>query len=498
MTSSHQHFLPVKNAFLLLALLLRMTCFAQTTEFEQFPNGLIYSDAAVSRLKYIADSLNLKFKVCDLNKNFYSKLQGRAHFVEIQQGDLQSAVSDMESGMPFEAFIQKHACSKMGKDLLVLRWGKNTYGGKDGIVFQSLILGNPYSYSLMVPENTVAGRKLNVGVWLYEFHEKTEYAGPYIEAFYVVEPFEQQVFPQPYARMIQYVDCVVDTSAQIFSSSARASDGFDLQETGPRMKEFFSYVNDATEKPSDKMLNKKKFWKKYSEWYAQRIERIDNTIAKEEKFQTLLKEALAEALANKRSSEEFEEYVERYHSKTAALELKRNRKVSGTCSFDDSPRIHSLHIAKLAAETTNWDIFLRAHLNIMNDRFDRMSDGSYAWGRRGTYVRELEILDIDVPNLLFGISLTADNTANGHYYGAIRRLGRTLAESSRASDMETRMLEMIADNSLDPYNRIMMYYLFLNYNECQENKEKQAESREKLKLAVATLPEYLSARITKF
>jgi len=44
--------------------------------------------------------------------------------------------------------------------------------------------------------------------------------------------------------------------------------------------------------------------------------------------------------------------------------------------MDESPRTHARAIALLAAETNNWDILLRAHIDIMNDRFERRSDGS--------------------------------------------------------------------------------------------------------------------------
>ena len=83
----------------------------------------------------------------------------------------------------------------------------------------------------------------------------------------------------------------------------------------------------------------------------------------------------------------------------------RETRVVGSCSMDSSPREHAINIAMLSAETTDWSVFLRAHLDIMNDRFDRVSDGSYAWKDRNTYIKELEQLDINVSDLIFGKSL---------------------------------------------------------------------------------------------
>ena len=58
------------------------------------------------------------------------------------------------------------------------------------------------------------------------------------------------------------------------------------------------------------------------------------------------------------------------------------------------------------------------------------------------------------------------------------------------------MFQMISDNKLDDYNRILIYYLFLNYNNNLDSKEKQAENKDKLMVAVSALPEYLATKIT--
>lgn len=210
-------------------------------------------------------------------------------------------------------------------------------------------------------------------------------------------------------------------------------------------------------------------------------------------FTTLFNEALEEALATGGSSDEF---AERYHSKKTALQLKRGRIVVGGCSQDNRPRLHALNIAMLSVATVNWEIFLRSHLDIMNDRFQRVSDGSYAWAARKTYIRELEVLDIDILNLLLGISLRIENPSINHYYGSIRRISRALAETSQKEIIEAKMLQMISGEGLDDFNRVLIYYLFLNYNYCLEDKGKQAANQSKLAEAVNTLPAYLAAKIT--
>jgi hypothetical protein len=181
------------------------------------------------------------------------------------------------------------------------------------------------------------------------------------------------------------------------------------------------------------------------------------------------------------SNDTFEEYVARYVSAAEALELKRNRRVIGGCSMDNSPRIHAQNIAILSAETTKWEIFLRSHFDIMNDRFDRVSDGSWAYKDRQTYIRELEVLDINVPDLILGISLRVENPVENHYFGSIRRIGRALSETSANDLVETRMLDMIADYELDDFNRVLMYFLFDNYNYNLKDEIRKTANLEKLK-----------------
>ncbi|WP_298425062.1 hypothetical protein [uncultured Kordia sp.] len=182
--------------------------------------------------------------------------------------------------------------------------------------------------------------------------------------------------------------------------------------------------------------------------------------------------------------------------KSTLLAKMRNTKVMGSCSMDSSPREHAVNIAVLAAETVHWEVFLRAHLDIMNDRFDRVSDGSYAQARRKTYIRELEELNINVSDLIFGISFRIENPAENHYYASISRTGRALAETKNREHIERSMLAMIKDTQLDDFNRVIIYFLYKNYIYYLEDKEIKKQNIEQLKSAVAMLPKYINTKIT--
>jgi hypothetical protein len=302
--------------------------------------------------------------------------------------------------------------------------------------------------------------------------------------------------------MIQYSDCLVDTTAEIFFEEARRK-VLDI-ENGDSMKvqKFIEYVHEITAMPRyGKAFNEKDYsiyLQEYKLWESLRMSRIDSVRRTNGRFDKLLTEAISAGMhgwPREEYYDEFEEYVEVYYSKKMALEMKRKRMVMGTCSQDSGPRIHALNIARLSAETTNWEVFLRAHLNIMNDRFARVSDGSYAQAGRQTYIRELEVLDINVLDLLLGISLRIENPSQNHYFGDIARLGRALSETNKPRETEARMLEIISDDELDDYNRMVIYYLFLNYNNSLQDEGRKLTNNKLLKSAVGKLPVYLSSRL---
>ncbi len=181
--------------------------------------------------------------------------------------------------------------------------------------------------------------------------------------------------------------------------------------------------------------------------------------------------------------------------KAKLLDEMRSTRVIGGCSQDSRPREHAIHIALLSAETYNWEVFLKSHLDIMNDRFERMSDGSYAWGQRKTYIKELEELNINVTDLILGISFRIENPASNHYFGSIGRVGRALSETKNRNEIEQAMLSIVSDNELDIYNRLLFYFLFRNYNHYIQDETVKKVNNDKLAIATKTLPNFISEKL---
>lgn len=519
----------MKKLLIFLSLLAGAGCWGQ--EFTVHQNGLIYSDHSVGKLKHIVDSLNLKFKVCEWNKKYHSVPQAKAHYINLQGKLSGQAKTDLENHITYADFAKKYPKAAYEENLVLSQSLYVDYDGKDKMSISNVGFGDRGHEFYLEPKALSLHLK---GKWHFEYQEQTSWSEESLEAFYFLEDFKTQPLPESYSKWIQYSDCLIDTTATVFHKNAVDSGVRYYNGPTNKISLFNNYVETVLNQPKfnddnfdiltgmdtinfEKPWKKKKLSKKQmaarevkqkqvdaefekyhtdmQHWHEVRDARMDSLKVNDPNFILLFNGALAEAKETGFSDDTFEQYVARYASPSEALEMKRNRHVIGGCSMDQSPRIHAFNIALLSAETIKWEIFLRAHLDIMNDRFDRVSDGSWANQGRETYIKELEILDINLPDLVFGIALQIGNPAQNHYFGSIGRMGRALAETNQPQVFETRMLDMIADTQLDDFNRILMYFLFRNYNSNIKDEQLQVANADKLKLAVAQMPDYIASKI---
>ncbi len=482
----------MKKLALYFALCLSVgTLQAQSGEFTVYENGLIYSDTTMRQLEYIVDSLNLKFMKCELDKTYLAKKQARAHFVHLEKGDLKEAKKDMKNGMSFGDFKRKYPAMESDRYVLVVRYSYLDYDDKEVIEFSTVVA----DYSIN-PDNQGDLIDLKKGAWVFEHSKKTNYSKERVTAFFLITDLEAAPLAEPYARMVQYSNCLVDTTTAVFKEDAEYS-GVRFDNNQPsKVKAFWDYVDRETKKP-ELDCDETDSWEKFRQWDSLKFALIEEDLSKRKEFIVLLNAAVDEALEKGGSDDHFEILVGRYYSKEAELELKRSRIVVGGCSMDWSPRYHAIDIAKLSAETVKWEVFLRAHLDVMNDNFQRVSDGSWAWAGRKTYIKELEELEINVHDLLLGISLRIENPSKNHYYGSISRVGRALSETKDQLEIKEAMLAMIKDDELDDHNRALMVGLYLNYNSNLEDEAVKKQNDEALALAMEELPEYIEERIKK-
>lgn len=406
----------MKKILLLPALLLALCSLAQNSEFKTHKNGLIYNTETMIKLESIVDSLNLKYKSCELDRTFRATGQTVATRIQVDGSLSEAAKKDMDNQMPLEAFLKKYPEAEVEQEVLVIKSQYTNYRDEHLIEFQQVKLERGYHLEIDVIDQPAVYHEDMQGKWLYDYREESGYSDESIRAFYFPQNFQSRPLPDRYAYQIGYADCLIDTTTKKMLDT-NEEDTYGLPEG----------------------------------WMEQPQEQNEDL-----------------------------------------LQRMRGTRVVGFCSMDSRPRTHAINIALLSAHTTNWAVFLRAHLDIMNDRFERTSDGSYAWAERKTYIKELEELDINVNDLIAGITLRMENPVTNHYYGSIGRLGRALSETTDQEAVEALILSMVKDPELDDYNRVLAYFLFDNYDYYRNpSKEGEHSINPRLAEAVQTLPAYL-------
>lgn len=468
---------------------------ASAQEFRIYDNGLIYSDTTMQKLQIVVDSLNLKYRSCEPYKEYYTVKQAIGYYVELDSGlNIAEAAENVGYDIDYDYFLRRYPKASV-KKVLVVKAMTNGYKGTPMMDYEIVSAENISGGGISVKDTSLYSQSQVKG-WVYRYSERSNYSPESLTAFYFPDGFTQQKIPFQYARMIQYADCMIDTSAQLFDDSAVVTGGlfFDLEEktgAGKATEAFFEYVHQQTNYPNEEKAKKegKDFWDLRREWAQKtRWEIIDRKLAHSDTFRALLENAINEVLANGGNVPGLEPYAERYYSLDAALDLMRTRIVAGSCSEDEAPREHVRDIAILSARASRWDVFVRAHLDIMNDRFYRTTDGFYAWGDRQTYIKELEELGIDVPGMLLGTNFRMENPSGNHYFGRPGRLGRALTESNDITGVEQQMAAIIEDKDLDLYNRVAFYFLYANYISYIDDKEQRDKRFEGFRKATLSLP----------
>jgi hypothetical protein len=471
---------------------------ARAQEFATYEKDLIYDPVTMENLSRIVDSLNLKFKSCDIPHPYYGFPQGTITVFKVEERGKEERQA-IRDGISPEEFHKRFPRVERKKDVRVMRYVAKDYDNKMAVHYIDFPVRDKARFHVQLankPEN------VKTSGWIIDDTDRG------FVAFYI-NSLEAKEIPKEYARLIQYVDCMVDPNAQIYFSKANdAVRNFVQIEGNKKAQQFIMFAHEFISAPAEPEFNydsklsdaeeKKqmeqwtKYVREYRNWDSLRILDLDRRMDHSQDKLVLLREACADALKSGVSNDEFEMYVSRYYSREKALELKRNRRVIGGCSMDLSPRTHAMNICVLAAQTATWDIFLRSHLDIMNDRFSRVSDGSYAWAGRQTYLRELEALEINASDLLIGTCLRTDNVADNHYFGDVSRIGRALSETSEPQKVERQLITMITDTNLDIFNRLLVGYVYSHYTHNLKDETLKEENKKKLLAAVASLPRELA------
>src|SRR5688572_23686207 len=217
--------------------------YAQETEFPKNKDGLIYSEQTMAKLKTIVDSLNLKFRTCELNKNYRGKSQALAHYISMEKRNLKEAAKDLENQITFADFLKKYPKAKIEKDQFVVKYNYEE-DDKPVVAFSSISIGNSEGHSLRFNKDLEKVNQPLKGKWIFEYEPKES-----LQAFYVEEDFQAKPLPVAYARQVQYSNCMVDTSTALFSESAFRSGRRSYSRESEKVNAFLEYLHKVTNQP---------------------------------------------------------------------------------------------------------------------------------------------------------------------------------------------------------------------------------------------------------
>lgn len=467
-----------------LFLLLPITGCAQQQEEERSPEldlygGLIYSNDDMRHLKKTADSLNLSFLQCVANPVYHSLPQTQAEFISFrikkEKADLVEA--RFKQNITLQQIRAEFPEIKVRDSVHVIISYTTIYDkyvkGYRTVLYSGYANGFSHTDLIQPPAD---------GKWVYSRDDGDENCS--MSAWYLDKPFTSVKLPEEYAKMIQYVDCMIDTSTMLMLDKGNPEEQ-EVQENKP-FDTLRNLVFQKKNKDADSV---------YGYLDDEDVKYIREEYKKNDRIKQLLNNAIKEAVEEGNGNEVLELAATGICSLDTILLMKRSRVVFGNCSMDDSPRRHARDIAVLASQTHQWPVFIRAHLNIMNDYFGRMSDASYAEAGRKTYLRELEQLDIPAQRLLLGTIFRAKELSSSHYFGDLNRIGRAFTESKYTVAFEKQVKSMMRDKNLDPFNQCLFFMLYASYCYRQPEESTTNAKINELKSESAAYPEYIRRAI---
>ncbi len=195
---------------------------AQSGEFTVYSNGLIYDNNTMGQLTHIVDSLNLKFKRCDLTKQYYAKSQAIGRYITMDTGNMKAAYEDIKNNISFEDFNMKYKEADDKNEILIVKFRyQDSYSKKWKVVFSGEAMYELINPEIYVHDDPSIYDRSMKGKWLAKYYDSSNYSKESLCAFYFTTEFRAEPVPDKYARMILYSDCLVDTTVDIFKANAQ-------------------------------------------------------------------------------------------------------------------------------------------------------------------------------------------------------------------------------------------------------------------------------------
>jgi hypothetical protein len=397
-------------------------------------------------------------------RQYWSLPQTVGHYFELKTSDPSPLIQFLETNPSFEKLMEEFPNLQIDRNLLIIENSYINYKNKEITELKNLEIKNSRNHLLSNEYNAV--RILGN----YHLAVRNDYrtkSPEKVYGFFLANPLKKQLIPEKYADWLRYGETLVDVSVPVFFEKDSGNEQFMIKERSiiDSLVSYFEITSAKPQYPDDK-ANLEQFYQASSLWQDRVSLLADSLFLHDSAFRNLLEESLNYAEKEKVSNGYLENFTAQFISKERALNLMRQNQQVGSCSFDTGPENQLRRIAGLAAETHQWNIFIQAFLNIMNDRASRVANSNIASASRKTYAEELTKLDLDLFRLLLGINFRIlVEEGDQHYSGSGDKIAQAFASLPEEYQVrfENELSSILSDSTLDDFNSLHFYNTFLNY-----------------------------------
>jgi|GEM_PF-4164565 len=447
----------------------------------------------------ILDSLNAKIALLEgkykkstpqIIKSFP---QTTASYFELIIQNPKTFIIALEKAKNFEELAEAFPNLIIDKDLLIIKSIYRDYNKALKIDINSFGIGNSGDHRITLKySDSLNNDDLRYFYTSYTYEGKTTISG-----FYLQTKFKVNEIPTKYADFVNYNDILIEPEKPIFLPKPK-SQLEQLKLKKNILDSLNNYFDHQTNKPKYVYGSDENLWRQNMEkWERQSQKFADSLYLKDAKFKKLLNSALSYAEKNSVSNEGLEKLAIQIFPKQRSLNLLRQQQMIGTCSFDDRPLDQLKNIALLAAETSNWSLYIKATLNVLNDHVSRVANSSMAAENRKTYVEDLARLNVNINNLLIGSNLRIADTNKTHYFSDGLKVAQAYAnlDKQKQKEFEQAVEDIIKAPNFDSFNKLHFYNTLLNYKYFIKDSLRVAELNHKIKKLIPFLPEEIKSRI---
>ncbi|SFT76081.1 hypothetical protein SAMN04489724_2072 [Algoriphagus locisalis] len=426
--------------------------------------------------------------------DYFSLPQTTSDYFEIKTSDLDGFSEVFKKANSIEELMAAYPQLIVDRSLLIIKSQYIDYKDNEVIAIKTFEIKNNRNHEIVIPYSDSLEKQLK----FFEFYKSYKSDLYTISGFFLEDYFQSYKIPEKYADWLFYGDVLIQPEEKIFIVENKSMPDFTTTEE-TIIDSLVSYFDLKSGKPFyPKDPNNLNHYRDSLEmWRTKRKSDLSKIYEEDATFKILLDSALTFAEKSQVTNGDLEDFTAHLLSKERALNLMRLNQQVGSCSFDNGPLEQQKRIARLAAETHDWSIFIKAFLNVMNDQVSRVADNSIASEARSTYVQELKKLDLDMYKILLGANLKVKNGDQAHYFADGSKIAQAFAnlEENDQEYFENTLVRIIQDNSVDDFNKLHHYNTFLNYQYFQNKTDDSLRIADKINSLTPYLPFTIKSRI---